>query len=32
MIYQFQATPQSTGTNTLLRIAHSDKVKITEEL
>ena len=32
MIYQFQATPQSTGTNTLLRIAHSDKVKIIEEL
>ena len=32
MIYQFQATPQSTGTNTLLRIVHSDKVKIIEEL
>ena len=32
MIYQFQATPQSTGTNTLLRIVHSGKVKIIEEL
>ena len=32
MIYQFQATPQSTVTSTLLRIVHSDKVKIIEEL
>ena len=32
MSYQFQATPQNTEANTLLRIVHSDKVKIIEEL
>ena len=31
-IYHFQATPQGLGTNALLRIAHSDYIKIVEEL
>ena len=31
-IYQFQAAPQGLGTNGLLRIAHSDYIKIVEEL
>jgi len=32
MIYQFQATFQNTEANSLLRIEHSNKVKIVEEL
>ncbi|HBL55411.1 MAG TPA: hypothetical protein EYO46_07800 [Candidatus Lambdaproteobacteria bacterium] len=32
MVYQFEAVPQGTGTNGLLRIAHVDSVKIVEEL
>jgi len=31
-IYQFQAAPQGFGANGLLRIAHSDYIKIVEEL
>ncbi len=31
-IYQFQTAPQGLGTNGLLRIAHSDYIKIVEEL
>ena len=31
-IYQFQAEPQDLGTNDLLRIDHSDNIKIVEEL
>ena len=31
-IYHFQAAPQGLGTNGLLRIAHSDYIKIVEEL
>jgi len=31
-IYQFQAAPQGLGTNGLLRIAHSDYIKVVEEL
>ena len=31
-IYQFQAEPQDLGTNDLLRIEHSDNIKIVEEL
>ena len=31
-IYHFQAAPQGLGTNSLLRIAHSDNSKIVEEL
>ena len=31
-IYQFQAVTQGLGTNGLLRIAHSDYIKIVEEL
>ena len=31
-IYQFQAEPQDLGTNDLLRIDHSDNIKIIEEL
>ena len=32
MVYQFHATLQNTGANSLLRIEHSNKVKIVEEL
>jgi len=32
MVYQFHATLQNTGENFLLRIEHSNKVKIVEEL
>ncbi len=32
MVYQFQSTPQNTVANSLLRIEHSNKVKIVEEL
>ena len=31
-IYQFQVRPQGVGTNGLFRIAHSDYIKIVEEL
>ena len=32
MVYQFQATPQNTVANSLLRIEHSNNVKIVEEI
>jgi hypothetical protein len=32
MVYQFHATLKNTGANSLLRIEHSNKVKIVEEL
>jgi len=32
MVYQFHAILQNTGANSLLRIEHSNKVKIVEEL
>jgi hypothetical protein len=32
MVYQFHATLQNTGANSVLRIEHSNKVKILEEL
>ncbi|MED5516704.1 MAG: hypothetical protein VYE65_07990, partial [SAR324 cluster bacterium] len=32
MVYQFEADPQGSGANKLQRIAHSDSVKIIEEL
>ena len=32
MIYQYQAAPQGIGANGLLRIAHSDLIKIVEEI
>jgi len=32
MVYQFHATLQNTGANSLLRIEHSNKVQIVEEL
>jgi len=32
MVYQFEADPQGAGANGLQRIAHSDAIKIIEEL